>query len=179
MERLSQDQLALDRLIDGLLDRKEQHVRRHRGKLEREAQADVERAHERYDAAVREVERARDELLETRRTRRWAMVFPEAGATQDDLLSVNVAGGLLAPVKRTLGTSSQVPFHSLTEALRVDAEVLRDYGTKDASREGLDVRRDAIWMDSPEGQETLREEKQRQREEFREQQMAPQTGWEE
>jgi hypothetical protein len=176
-ERLAQDQTALDRLIDDLLDKKEEHVQKHRGRLEREAGADVERAHERYGTLVRELERARDELVEARRTRRWARLFPEEAANRDEIITAHVAGGLLQPVKRTLGTSAQVPFQALLDALHADADVLRD-GLPGADRDGLDIRRDAVWMNTAEGQQAMTDEKKRILEELRKQN-ATHTGWEE
>ncbi len=176
LERLAQDQTALDRLIDELLDKKEQHVRHHRRRLEKEAGADVERAHERYSTLVRELERARDELLEARRTRRWAQLFPEETANGDDLLTVHVAGGLLEPVKRTLGTNAQVPFQSFAAALRADADVLRD-GLPRVDHDGLNLRREAIWENTDEGQRALNDEKHRIREGMKPQNVT-RAGWE-
>jgi hypothetical protein len=115
---------------------------------------------------VRDLERARDEPVEARRTRRWAQLFPEEAANSDDLMTVHLAGGLREPVKRTLGTTAQVPFQALAEALRADADVLRDELPRE-DHDGLDLRREAIWESTDEGQRALNDEKERIREGMR------------
>ena len=107
---------------------------------------------------VRDLERARDELVEARRTRRWAQLFPEEAANSDDLMTV------------------QVPFQALAEALRADADVLRDELPRE-DHDGLDLRREAIWESTDEGQRALNDEKERIREGMRSQNVT-RAGWE-
>jgi hypothetical protein len=163
LERIDQDARALDRLIDEALNAKAEHVERHRKRLAREAAADVERAHADYVKLVRELEQAREELVESRRTLRWANHFPGEEATSDNILPTMLAGGLQGPVRRTLGTLAQIAFASMAAALAADADALRD-GIRGREDRELDPREDALWEATPEGNAALNRERGRLRE---------------
>lgn len=164
LERIDQDIRALDRLVDEALDQKVSHVDKHRRKLTREAAAEVERAHRRYTDAQHVLEQARTDLLEARRTQRWAEYYPDGQATTDTIRPPMLAGGLLNPVRRTLGITTQLAFDAILAALEADANTLRDRIRNPDKDGGLDIRDDAIWEQTPEGSEALNREKQRIRE---------------
>jgi hypothetical protein len=163
LERIDQDARALDRLIDEALEAKAEHVERHRKRLAREAAADVERAHTDYVKLVRELEQAREELVESRRTLRWARYFPSEEASVDNILPTLLAGGLMQPVRQTLGTLAQIAFASMAAALTADADALRD-GIPGREDGELDVRREAVWERTEEGTAALNAERGRLRE---------------
>jgi hypothetical protein len=114
--------------------------------------------------------------VEARRTRRWAQKFPGEEANTDELLLAQLAGGLLQPVRRTLGTIAQVSFQNVADALRADADALRAGLPK--GEDGLDLRRQAIWESTDEGQSALNAEKARLREAVQPRNVQ-RAGWEE
>jgi hypothetical protein len=115
-------------------------------------------------------------LVEARRTRRWVQTFPGEETRTDEILPAFLGGGLLNPIKRTLGTTAQVSFQGVAAALRADADVLRD--GLPGERDGLDLRREAIWEAADEGQAALNAEKARVREALNPRNVH-RAGWEE
>jgi hypothetical protein len=103
---------------------------------------------------VRDLEAARDALVEARRTRRWAEHYPVAEANLDNLNAAMLAGGLLEPVRRTLSINSQISFTSLCAALQADADALRD-GLRRRDDEAPDPHLQPIWEDSDEGRRAI------------------------
>lgn len=160
LARITDDIEALDQLIDETLSEKERHVERHRDKLVREAQADIDQARDRYLQAVRDLEQAREQLVDARHTQRWARYYPAEEASRDTILTPMLAGGLLEPVRRTLGSTSQLAFVNVAAALAADAGALRD-GIPERDSSEPDIRRDAVWESTPEGASALNREKEK------------------
>lgn len=77
------------------LEQKVRYVQKHRKRLAREADAQVEATRQRYRQAVAEAEAARDELVETRRTAVWARLYPHQSL--NSAVSNAIAGGRRKP----------------------------------------------------------------------------------
>ena len=149
---------------------KQQFVERHRTKLVREADRATTEAHKRYLGAIQALEQARAELVDSRLGAIWAALFPGPLASSQPPVHA-LACGLRKPVERTMGLTAQVSAPGLIEALRSDADVLREAMTKEQALElgAADPQQNAAtWAATPEGQEQLRNERKQALEKYRE-----------
>ena len=161
VKRLQQDYDGLTVAIGRVLEDKASLVERHRPRLVKDADRSVHTAHERYVALITETAAARQELAELRQAAVWARLYPDGSASHSPPQQV-LAGGLRAPVERTLGIAAQLQVEAVFNALRADGEWLRDAATPQqrAALEGREAHQDAaVWADTEEGRERDRQER--------------------
>jgi hypothetical protein len=145
------DYEALTVAIGRVLDDKASYIDRHRGKLVREADKQVEQAHAQYLELIAKLVSVREELSGLRRAaviarlhpRQEAMIEPPAG----------LVGGH-PPTHKRYGLGRVYQLNEIAELLRLDASWLRTAQTVEqhAAIEGIDPRqpRGVEWSDDSE-----------------------------
>ena len=170
---------ALSTAVLCVLDEKAAFVVKHRRRLQRDAAKATEQAAARYEHLLSELEAARTEALEARRSQLWADLYPSELVTQD-VESRLLLGGLR--VKEIPWTKDRIEIEQVLALLRADAEWTRQAQTpaQRAELSGTDPRLEgaATWADSPEGEELRRQEAREARERIKKAQQAG-DGWEE
>jgi hypothetical protein len=140
--------------IGQVLAEKAAYVEKHRARLVKEADKAVETAHTRQRELIEELARTREGLAELRQSALWAATFPDPAASQTAQPEL-LAGGLRKPVEDAIGITTQVNVARLWDALRADADLLKDAATpaQRALLEGRDGRKPAgtTWFDTEEG----------------------------
>jgi len=161
-----------------VLDEKTVFVQKHRRRLQKDSAKATEEAVERYRHLLGEVEQARLEALETRRSELWAQLFPSETITQD-VESRLLLGGLR--LKEVSWTKERIAIEEVLAVLRADCEWVRRAQTaaQQAEIEGRDPRVEgrAVWAGSEEDQEQQRRERQATRERIEKERHS--EGWEE
>lgn len=157
---------GLDAAVGRVLAEKAAFVTRHRARLVKDAEKATDAAHERMVELVGELEQARENLTDLRQAILWAQLYPGELAGREPNRAL-LFGGLAQPTRETLGVEVVVQAAHVLRALRADADYWRDAATPEqrAQIDGpgrADLRRGAIHDDSPEGQEAIRLEKERQ-----------------
>ncbi len=177
IEELEANQDALSHAVIGVLDQKAAFVEKHRRRLQRDAAKATEQAAARYEHLLSELEAARTEALEARRSQLWAQLFPSELVTQD-VESRLLLGGLR--LNEIPWTKDRIEIEQVLAVLRADAAWTRQAQTpaQRAEIEGTDPREGAVWADSPEGEELRRQEAREARERIKKAQQAG-DGWEE
>jgi hypothetical protein len=158
--------------VQRVLDEKRKTIERHRQRLVDDAQRELHEAHQRLATAIDVAEQARSELAEARSTLTWAQVFPDPVATRNFPRVRTLCGGLVAPLQRTLGQALSIDVHRAFDALRADADWVATAVSPEqravlarSEDQQADLRRGAVWRQSPEGVAAERAEQQRRREE--------------
>lgn len=177
IEELKANRDALSHAVLRVLDEKAAFVEKHRRRLQKDAAKATEQAMERYQHLLGDVEQARSEALEARRSELWAQLYPSELVTQD-VESRLLLGGLR--VKEIPWTKDRIEIEQVLAVLRADAAWTRQAQTpaQRAEIEGTDPREGATWADSPEGEELRRQEAREARERIKKAQQAG-DGWEE
>ena len=179
IEELKANRDALSHAVLRVLDEKAAFVEKHRRRLQKDASKAVSQAVERYQHLLDQVEQARSEALEARRSQLWADLYPSELVTQD-VESRLLLGGLR--VKEIPWTKDRIEIEEVMIVLRADAEWTRQAQTRAQRAElsGTDPRLEgaATWADSPEGEELRRQEAREARERIKKAQQAG-DGWEE
>ncbi len=158
------DYEALTLAADKVLTEKVAFVEKHRARLVKEAERGAEEASARYARLLAEAEEARGDALAARETVVWAKLFPSEALLRQPQTRL-LAGGLqrgAAP----LGLNTQLEAAALYAALKVDAEWVATAMSRE-QRAALDgagehvarVDREAVFVQTPEGQEALRRER--------------------
>jgi hypothetical protein len=111
-------------------EEKAAYVEKHRKRLVREADKATREAHGCYMDALDALERAREELVESREQALWAELYPSDLAQVFPAWS-QLATGLRKPVEQTPGIKTVTTAASVIAALRADADVLREVATRD------------------------------------------------
>jgi hypothetical protein len=103
---------------------------------------------------IEELALTREGLAELRSDAVWAATLPDPVASQTAQPEL-LAGGLRKPVESTIGVSTQVSVARLWDALRADADLLKDAATpaQRALLQGRDGRKPAAtaWFGTEEG----------------------------
>jgi hypothetical protein len=149
---------ALTLAMQRTLDEKVAYVEKQRARLIREAQKARKRALERLREEITHVEEARTEAADCVAAERWAADYPEESANASDLRLQLMKGGRLTralPDFKGLAVAEQA-----IEWLRDDAAWL-DIALERDQDDELDIRKQAVWESTPEGNEALNKEKQR------------------
>ncbi len=147
---------------------KEAFVAKHRRRLVQEADKATNEARERYEKAIEEAEHARAELVDSRAASVWAALFPSDLATQAPDTAA-IATNLRKPVEAALQVTTRLAAAGVFRALRSDAETLAKALTRDQAHElgvANPYTETAIWTQTEEGQEALRQERQEARERY-------------
>ena len=145
---------AVDRLVAKLLTAKITYVEKNRPSLRRTAEGATAKARASYEQAIDALAGAREELLACRGDQIWAELYPSETTRQTRGMEVNLALGLQAPVKRTLGVKAQLPITAIYEALTADAATIAERLTPE-QREELGVgpqatpEKQAMWHEDP------------------------------
>ena len=118
--------------------------------------------HGRLLAAIELVERERTALAEAREAAVWARLYPDESTGR--MPRFNTFAGALRRVLQPLGMTAQVDASRVFEALRGDADWLRDVvGSEQRSaldgEQPLDLRREAGWANDEQTREYERREK--------------------
>jgi hypothetical protein len=95
----------------------------------------------------------------------WSALYPDATAGVEAPQHHMLAGGLRRPLEQTLGITHQLQANRVIDALRADADWVKDAATPEqrALLEGRNPKRpnsDATWAGTPEAIEQERAEKQ-------------------
>ncbi|MBA2360786.1 MAG: hypothetical protein H0V79_07645 [Actinobacteria bacterium] len=139
--------------LDKALQRRVEHVERHRWKMLDDARRDVVEAQERLIEKLAELPALREELLASRETLLWIASFPEGLASWGH--STAVALGLREPVERVLGTKALIQHSALLEVLQEDvAGLANSFGPEQKAKLGIHEPRtpleEAMWDNDPE-----------------------------
>ncbi len=139
--------------ISQTLEQKAAFIEKHRGRLVKEAEAEVAAARERLVGLLDSIAPARQELIEAREALAWFATFPDSvpGETPE----ANLLGGGLLRVSEVLGVRHQLRHRDVLTALARDAEWLSAKPAERGSRAG-----NAMWADLDEGRQELRQERQ-------------------
>ncbi|MBA3382721.1 MAG: hypothetical protein H0T97_12795 [Actinobacteria bacterium] len=150
--------VAVDHLVAKLLAAKIDYVTKNRASLRRTAEGATAKARASYEQAIVALAGAREELLTCRSDQMWAELYPSETTRQSRGTEVNLSLGLQAPVKRTLGITTQLPITAIHEALKADAATIAERLTPE-QREELGVgpqatpEQVAMWDSDPRHQE--------------------------
>jgi hypothetical protein len=172
-ERRDQIQVELDAsaiAIDKVLVEKKTFIERHRKRLARGCEQEIERVRARIFQLVDEIEQHRDQLADLSDSWRWTLFFP------DPVMDANVgtrpmaAYGLMKPVLESLGVRTQVPIGAVYDLVKADAGTIASRLTVE-QREQLGTAPPptpldrAMWLNSDEYQDWARRERQKLAEE--------------
>ena len=178
IEELEANRDALSTAVLRGLDEKAAFVEQHRRRLQKDAAKATEQAAARYEHLLSELEAARTEALEARRSQLWADLYPSETITQD-VESRLLLGGLR--LKEVPWTKDRIEIEQVLAVLRADAEWTRQAQTpaQRAEIEGTDPRLEgaAVWAGSEEDQEQQRRDQQLARERIEKERYS--EGWEE
>jgi len=108
--------------LDQALERRLQHVERHRDAMVNDARKDIDEARAKLLAHLRALPAIRQTLLDARETLGWVSFFPEQPETYGHPTAVAI--GLREPVEQTLGTRARIEYSALIEALEKDADAV-------------------------------------------------------
>ena len=158
-----EDWEALTRATERVLVDKAEFVEKHRGRLIKEADGHADDAHARYLDLIDQLADARVDLFQLRRATVWARIYPGEQAARE--VPDTLAGGQRRPLQ-AMGLSAPVPPGRVLEALKADADWLRQAATPEQKAligEGRDPRKPpaTVWDRSDEGQQWQRDERQR------------------
>jgi hypothetical protein len=129
---------------------------------ESEAAKDADAAQRDYLNALEAAAQARSRLIDARATRLWVRRYPGDDALSDTLYVSMVCGGLLVPMRETLGDGQQRSVATVLSALKRDAAVLATHGfTADQGDDEPNVREQAVWEQTDEGRKAINAENQR------------------
>jgi hypothetical protein len=160
---LQQECDALTLAVQRVLDKKERYVEKHRGRLLKEARKAHEQTVAEFRRLVDEVERTRGHAADCVEALRWALEFPGEGAASNLRLEL-AKGGRVPKVLPEFKTI--VPIAKVFEWLREDAAWLARALDPKHERD-LDVREQAVWTGTDEGEAAVRREKARILEQMR------------
>ena len=157
---------AAVRVLDDALERRLQHVEKHRERMVEDAREDVQGALSAVRDHVAALPELRARQIEARETLQWVASYPEPVVNFGSTASV--ALGLKAPVQDALGLEVQVEYRRLLSALEADAEALANaYAREVADRLGVGPRRtpasEAMWASDERAKAWGREELERAR----------------
>lgn len=130
--RCQEELLGLHRAIDAVTRDRASYVSKNRDRLVKEARKAAERAHERTMRLLGELEAARDELVESRRTLLWSQTYPSSAAGRE--VNWTQIGGGLKRVIEVLGVQHLVAAEQVFEALRADCNWIMDAMTVEQRR---------------------------------------------
>ena len=156
--------------IERVYEDKARFVEKHRSRLAREADKAVQKARDRYTRAIEEAEEARAELIDSRAGALWARLYPGELANQAPGDTTALALNLRRPIEAALQIRTRLAAAGVFRVLRTDADYLAEAMTRNqALALGVaDPAQDAaIWVNTPEGQDELRKERQKAREAYR------------
>jgi hypothetical protein len=157
---------ALQLEVDRALEERREHIERHRDRMVKDAQKDVEDARERLAAHISQLPELRETLLAARENLRWVSTFPEQAEAFG--FPTALALGLRQPVKETLQTSARVEYRGMVAALEADAAALAEQlGPTVKERLGLAPRPTpedrAMWWDDEDAVAWRKEQVERAR----------------
>jgi DNA repair exonuclease SbcCD ATPase subunit len=154
---------ALELEVDKALDRRHDHITRHRKKMIKEAQKDVDAARSRLLEQASVLPALRDTLVAARETLVWVATYP--GLPEAFGNPHNVALGLAAPLKRSLNTTSLLDYAALLAALEEDANALAEAFAEPVKQalgtaKPADPTKAAKWWDDPNDTDLIEWKKQ-------------------
>jgi hypothetical protein len=142
---------------ESVYDERVRYVERHRGRMAKQARAEVEDARGRYLHLIGELRNARADLLDVAHALRWVELFPSENAVASIGVEAHLCAGLLEPVRRLIGTTAQLPVEQILQAFTEDARVLTDRRSPEARRElgtwTPTPEIEAMWSDDPRAKE--------------------------
>ena len=166
--RLEEERDRAERALAGaqtalgkVLEEKATFVQKHRSKLVKDAESATTDARTRYEEALAAAEDARHELVELRETTVWAELYPDCRES-DIQLPRAVAGGERTRLAATLGMAIEAD--KVFAALRSDAEQLEHaIPHTQLARDRLTSVKSAsaVWVNTEEGQQWQRDQRQR------------------
>jgi len=122
--------------LDAALERRQEHVEKHRQAMLEDATGDLEAATNKLRAASQALVDLRQQALDVRALVEWVASYPDYSQSYGFPGALCV--GLQAPVERTLGTKARIDFGAVVEALGEDASCLRNrFGREVAHALGL------------------------------------------
>lgn len=157
IEEAGRERDALARAAADVLEEKLSYVEKHRKRLVREADSQVEKTARRYEQVIGELAAVRAELAAVRHAAVWASVYParSAGAAPPN----TIVGGRRKVLERASITAQVLP-ERLWELLRDDAAYLEHALTEEQAEElGLWRDDNAVWGDTAQGREAERKDK--------------------
>jgi hypothetical protein len=153
---------ALTTAMQHTLDDKAAYVEKHRSRLVREAAKARKHAVKRLHADITQVEQSRAEAVECVSAERWAAEYPGEAADAGTLGLQKIRGGRL--VKAIPDFRGQLVAGQLTDALHQDADWLDSVLEKERETGEPDIREQAVWEQTPEGDKAINRERHRIRE---------------
>jgi len=152
--------------LDRALERRLQHISRHKQGMLEDARRDVADARQRLHAHAEALPALRQTLLDSRENLLWAAAYPDR--VESFGFSTATALGLRDPVKRSLGTDARIEYAALVQALDADATAIAEAFSATQKRQlGItEVRTpltEAMWDDDPDGIAWKKKEFQRAR----------------
>jgi hypothetical protein len=151
-----------------IFEDKSRFVEKNRDRLGREADRATREARDRYLRAVEEAEQARAELVDCRAAALWASFFPGELANEAPDTGA-IAASFRKPVETALQVTTRLVAAGVFQVLRSDAEILAEAMTRNQAEElgaTHPYRERAMWVNTEEGQEALRQERQEARERY-------------
>ncbi len=148
---------ALDNLRERVIEEKLAYVRKHRGRLARDAERATGEARERVLRAVDEYEKAREELVGLRQTAVWANCFPSETLASHPPHAALLGGRNREAEQHLPGLKRELPVYALLALLRADANYFSTVSTIEqaAVMQGTSVealKGGAMWAGSEEDQ---------------------------
>ncbi len=151
--------------VDRALERRLQHIERHRPQMLKDARRDIADARQRLSAHAQELPALRQALLDSRETLLWLASYPERSESFG--FTAAAALGLREPIRRALGTDgARVEYAGLVQALDEDATAIAEtFGPAQQKALGVEQKRtpatEAMWESDPASVEWKRAEIER------------------
>ena len=157
------DYEALSVAIGQVLRDKAEYVQKHRSRLIRDADADLDAEHQEGLELIDRYAAWRERMRDKRRNAVWARLYPHEQLARE--VPDTFAGGLPKHL-RPMGLKAEVAPGRVIDAMRADADCLRTAATPEQKAligEGRDPRTPpaTVWDRSEEGQQWERDERQR------------------
>lgn len=157
LEEVREEQEALEIAVRAVLKEKAQFVDAHRSKLVKEARKEKAKAIAEIERRIGALEQARVEAVELLRLESWCKHFPGQEAGADPASGFARGGRVIASMPEL--NRSRLEVHKLYSALREDADWIAH--AHDDVNDEPDPAKEAIWVQTPEGQRARAQEQQR------------------
>jgi len=138
--------------VDRALERRLQHIERHRPQMIKDARRDIEDARNQLQTHTEALPTLRQALLDARETLLWAAAYPDRA--ENFGFTDAAALGLREPIRRALAVDTRIAYSGIIAALEEDATAIAEvFGAEQKKQLGIEEPRspqsEAMWENDP------------------------------